>query len=418
MFLGKLARFALVFICSGFALATAADWPQWRGPDRTDVSPETGLLTSWPPGGPRRVWLFTDAGVGYSGPAIVGDRLFLMGGRNGREQLFALDVESGAELWAADMGGILSNNWGDGPRGTPTVDGDYVYALGGEGNLVCAKADDGSVVWQVAMQDFGGKTPGWGYTESALVDGSKVVCTPGGDDGSLLALDKATGRVIWQSEDFTEGAQYSSIMAANINGTRQYVQLFQKTLVGIDAETGRLLWSSDWPGRTAVVPTPIPRDNFVYVTSGYGAGCKLVEISGANNRVEEVYDNKEMKNHHGGVVLVGDHLFGYSDRVGWLCQDFMTGAKVWSDRDALGKGAVTYADGHYYCLEERSGTVALIAASIEGWQEKGRFKLTPQTEIRKSSGKIWTHPVIANGRMYLRDQDLVYCYDVGAKSED
>lgn len=391
--------------------APAADWPQWRGPDRTDISKETGLLKTWPEGGPKRVWLFENAGQGYSGPAIAKDRLFTLGTRDGSEVLLALDANTGKEIWTAKIGSVLKNRWGDGPRGTPTVDGDRVYALSGPGDLICIGAGDGKVLWQTNLTSLGGKVPGWGYCESVLVDGNQVVCTPGGSQGAIAALDKQTGKLLWQSKEFTDGAHYSSMMAAEINGTRQYVQLVEKNFVGVLAKDGKLLWKSEFPfGRTAVIPTPIVKGNNVYVTAGYGAGCKMVTI-GADNSVTTVYENKVMKNHHGGVILLGDHLYGHSDGYAWVCQDFKTGEEVWGHRD-LKKGAVGYADGMLYCQEEDGGTVVLAEASPKGWKEHGRFKLDPQSKIRSSSGRIWTHPVIVNGKLYLRDQDLIYCFDV------
>ena len=407
----RLAVFSIALALAPSLSGVADDWPQWRGPDRTDVSRETGLLKEWPAGGPKRVWLYQNAGNGYSGPAIAGGKLFTMGTRDGAEVLLALNADTGGELWTARIGPILQNGWGDGPRGTPTVDGDRVYTLGGQGTLICANVADGKVLWSQTMQDLGGKIPGWGYTESVLVDGDKVVCTPGGSKGAIAALDKMTGKPVWQSKEFTDGAQYESIVPMDHDGARQYVQLTSQNLVGVSAKDGRLLWKSPFPGRTAVIPTPIVRDSYVYVTAGYGAGCKLVKI-GADNQASDVYDNKEMKNHHGGVVLVDDHLYGYSDGVGWLCQDFKTGKPVWSERNALGKGAVSCADGMLYCLDEGSGAVVLVDASPEGWKEHGRFKLDPQTKIRNPQGHIWTHPVISNGKLYLRDQDIIYCYDV------
>ncbi|MCI0748205.1 MAG: PQQ-like beta-propeller repeat protein [Verrucomicrobia subdivision 3 bacterium] len=410
-YLSKILSGWVLVISAGSGLAASLDWPQWRGPDRTDVSKETGLLKTWPENGPKRLWLFENAGNGYSGPAIADGKFFTIGTRDGNEVILTLDANSGKELWTAKLGDVLDNRWGDGPRGTPTVDGDRVYAMSGQGNVACVNVADGKQIWKQSMTELGGKVPGWGYTESVLVDGEKVVCTPGGSQGALAALDKKTGKVLWRSTDFTDSAQYSSIIAAEINGARQYIQLTMRNLAGIDAKDGKLLWKSDWPGRTAVIPTPIQRDNFVYVTSGYGAGSKLVEINSGND-VRIVYENKVMKNHHGGVVLVGDHLYGYSDGSGWICQDFKTGEEVWAERDALGKGAISCADGMLYCLAEGNGTLVLAEASPKGWKEHGRFKLDPQTKIRSPQGRIWTHPVISNGKLYLRDQDLIYCYDV------
>jgi outer membrane protein assembly factor BamB len=387
------------------------DWPQWRGPDRTDVSKETGLLKAWPEGGPKRVWLFEKAGHGYSGPAIAAGKLFIMGTRDEAECVLALDASTGKELWAAKVGSIFKERRGDGPRGTPTIDTDRVYAMSGQGQLACLSVSDGKVLWEQSMTELGGKKPNWGYTESPLVDGHQVVCTPGGAKGALAALDKQTGKLLWQSKEFTDPAQYASMVVADLHGTRQYIQLTMQSLVGIAAKDGKLLWKSSWPGRTAVIPTPILRDGLVYITSGYGVGCKLVKI-GAGHKVSDVYENKVMKNHHGGVILVGDYLYGYSDGSGWVCQNFATGEEVWSERTALGKGAIACADGMLYCLDEGTGVVALIEASPKGWKECGRFKLDPQTKKRSPQGRIWTHPVISQGKLYLRDQDLIHCYDV------
>lgn len=413
----RLTPIVTAALCTVFATLTACassgDWPQWRGPNRTDVSKETGLLKTWPEGGPKRVWLFENAGLGYSGYAIVGDKLFTMGIRDGGEQLIAVDAKGGKELWSTKMGEALKNDWGDGPRGTPSVDGDRIYAMSGRGNLVCAGAADGKIVWQHAMKEFGGGTPGWGYTESVLVDGDKVVCTPGGKKGAIVALDKKTGDLVWQSKDFTDGAQYASIIAADHNGGRQYIQLTMQHVVGLSASDGKVLWTADWPGRTAVIPTPIFHDGQVYVTAGYGVGSMAIKI-GENNAVTGLYTNKVMKNHHGGVILVDGYLYGHSDGVGWVCQNFKTGEEVWAEKKALGKGAVTYADGMLYCLAENNGTVVLVEASTKGWTEHGRFKLDPQTTQRSSQGKIWTHPVVTGGRLYLRDQELLSCYDVKA----
>ncbi len=400
---------ACILTASAAGAAGNYDWPQWRGPDRSDVSKETGLLKSWPAEGPKRVWMFENAGSGYAGFAVSDGRVYTLGTRDNSEILLALNAADGKEVWTTSLSGILENGWGNGPRGTPTVDGDHVYALSGNGTLVCATKSAGKVVWTKKMSDLGGKVPGWGYTESPLVEGDLVVCTPGGAKGAIAAFDKKSGELKWQSAEFTDGAQYSSIIPVDLNGARQLVQLTMKSVAGVAAKDGKLLWRADWPGRTAVIPTPIHRDGFIYVTSGYGVGCMQIKV-GPDNAVTGVYTNKVMKNHHGGVILVGDHLYGHAD-AGWTCQDFKTGAEVWNHR-GFGKGAVAYADGMLYCLEEGSGTVALVEATPKAWTEKSRFKLDPQSKIRHPQGRIWTHPVISNGRLYLRDQDLIYCYDI------
>ena len=393
----------------------AGDWPQFRGSDRSGRSAETGLLQAWPENGPKQAWLSRDIGLGYSGPAIADGKLFILGAKNRDEFLFCLDEQSGKTLWSIEVGKVFKNNWGDGPRATPTVSGDYVYAMSAQGNLVCASVSNGKVLWKTTMKSLGGSTPNWGYTESVLVDGDLVLCTPGGRKGTMAALDKMTGKRVWQSKDWKDKAQYASIVPAEIQGVKQYVQLTQKQFAGINAEDGRVLWTGDFRGgRTAVIPTPIVHDNRVYVTAGYGAGCIQVEI-GENQSVEKVYSNKVMKNQHGGAIRVGDYVYGYSDAVGWVCQDWESGEQVWAEKRKLGKGAIGYADGKLYCQEERSGTVVLIDASPDGWKESGRFTLSPQTKQRKPSGRIWTHPVVANGKLYLRDQELLFSFDLRDK---
>ncbi len=403
----------LAALTAAALVTTAADWPQWRGADRTDISKETGLLKSWPEGGPKLVWINKDVGLGYSGYAIAGGRLFTIGLRGDTELLIAVDVKTGKELWTTPVGPILKNGWGDGPRATPTVDGDMVFAMGGNGGVLAVKAADGKEVWKAMMRDFGGRTPTWGYCESVLVDEGRVICTPGGGQGTLLALDKATGKKIWQSEGWGDGAQYSSPIVATHNGKRQYIQLTMQNVAGVEAKTGKVLWKSAWGGKTAVIPTPIYKDGHVYIASGYGVGCKLVKL-GADGSAENVWENTNMVNHHGGVILVGDKLYGYSEKGGWTCQDFKTGEVAWTSNN-LKKGAIHCADGMFYCLEEGSGTVALVEVSDKGWSEKGRFKLTPQTEQRNPKGKVWTHPVVSDGKLYLRDQELLFCFDVKGK---
>ena len=406
----KILHFAIL-ACAIATTASALDWPQWRGPDRTDLSKETGLLKEWPADGPKQTWIFKNAGQGYSGPAIVGGKLFTLGTRDGKEILLALDATTGKELWVSALGDILGNGWGDGPRSTPSVDGGKVFALSGKGVLACVSLADGKSVWTASMSDAGGEVPGWGYTESPLVDGNQVVVTPGGKKGAIAAYDKVTGKMLWQSKDFTDGAQYSSIVPATINGEKQYVQLTMQSIVGISPKEGAVLWKQAFPGKVAVIPTPIVRDNQVYVTAGYGVGSLAIKIE-PGNKITPVFENKNLKNHHGGAILLGDFVYGHSDGDGWVCQDWKTGEQKWKEKSKLGKGAIGYADGMFYCLDEGSGAVALIEASPNGWSEKGRFKLDPQSAIRNPQGRIWTHPVIVNGRLYLRDQDLIYCYAV------
>ncbi len=392
----------------------AADWPQWRGPGREDRSEENGLLRQWPAEGPRQRWVNQDVGLGYAGFAVVGGRLYTMGLRDDTEHVIALDAGTGKEAWAVPAGPRYENNWGDGPRMTPTVVGGRVYALAAQGTLVCLDARDGRQVWGRSMvKDLGGKLQSWGYTESPLVHEGRVYCTPGGAGGTMAALDAETGEVVWRTKDITDEAQYSSPVLGRIGGKEQVVQLVMKRFFGVDPRTGAVAWNVDFPGRTAVIPTPVVHDNIAYVTAGYGVGCKAVKWTGS--AMETLYeDNKVMKNHHGGVIRVGEHLYGHSDGYGWVCQELKTGKEVWVHK-GFGKGAVHLADGHLYCIDEGSGAVALVEASPAGWNEKGRFKLSPQTAKRKPQGRIWVHPVVSGGKLYLRDQELLHCYDVKGK---
>jgi outer membrane protein assembly factor BamB len=398
--------------------ALAADWPQWRGPDRTDVSSETGLLKVWPKDGPKLLWTYTNAGAGFAGPAIVGERLYSMGARDKKEFLFALDTKTGKEVWTTDMGDVFINGWGDGPRGTPTVDGAAIFALGGSGDLLCVEPANGKARWHINLvKDLDGSVPDWGYTESPLVDGDKLIVTPGGAKGTVVALEKKTGKLLWRCRGLTDGAAYSSPIAATVGGIRQYIQVTANGVAGVRASDGKLLWKSFVANNdTAVVPTPIFRDDHAYATSGYGAGCALIKLTASNDKVaaEQVYANKVMTNHHGGVILVGDHLYGYSDNKGWVCQEFKTGRSVWEERRKFPKGCLTCADGRLYLYSQDDGACVLIEATPAGWKESGRFKIPRESTLDRKSGQIWTHPVVANGRLYLRDLDLIFCFDVKA----
>jgi outer membrane protein assembly factor BamB len=411
----RLLSLATVLLCA--LPAVADDWPQWRGPGRMDISNEKGLLKTWPEKGPRLIWTFDQAGSGYSGPAIIGNRLYTMGTRGNSECVLALDANTGKEIWNTAIGDIFKEGHGNGPRATPSVDGAYLYAMGGESDVVCLETDSGKKVWSKNLRDeFEGELmSGWGYCESPLVDGDKVVCTPGGPKGAIIALDKKTGKPIWRCTELKDKCSYSSIITADILGVRQYVQVMANSLVGVNPENGKLLWRyrPEIALRTAVVPTPIYHDGCVYFSAGYGAGCECVRLEreGDAFTAKKIYSNKVMTNHHGGVILVGDYLYGYSDGPRWTCQDFRTGKSVWNS-NKLDKGSLTYADGHLICYGEGKGAVVLVQATPEGWKEDGRFSLPKTSNIRPPSGRFWTHPVVANGKLYLRDQDLIFCFDI------
>lgn len=402
-----IALLSLTFL----SFTRAEDWPQWRGARRDGISTEKDLLASWPAGGPHLAWQTNGLGAGYSSISVVGDRIYTAGDRGGASFVHALSTD-GKPIWSAKLGQQGEHGGYHGPRGQPTVDGDAIYVLGQFGELVCYSAADGKEVWRKNLsKDFDGAKGDWGYSESVLIDGDQLICTPGGTKGAVLALNKKSGSPLWRTTGFTDGAQYVSPVIATIGGVKQYVQMTMKSVVGVSTD-GKVLWRADRKGSTAVIPTAVVRDDLVYVTSGYGVGCNLFKITkqGETFTAKQVYANKTMVNHHGGVVLVGDHLYGYSDGKGWTCQKFATGEMVWSDKK-LGKGSVIYADGRLYLRSESGrGTVALLEASPAGYNEVGRFD-----QPDRSKQNSWPHPVISNGRLYLRDQDILLCYDLKSR---
>jgi outer membrane protein assembly factor BamB len=356
-----------------------------------------------------------------------------MGTRGDTEYLLAIDALSGKERWAVPIGPLFTfpgNSWGDGPRGTPTVVDNRVYALGGQGMLLAADARTGQKLWQVNLaKDLGGvissvgggpEKIGWGYCESPLVDGQLVICTPGGPEGTMAALDKDTGALVWRSRGVTDPATYSSIVQASIDGKKQYIQMTDQGPVGIDAANGQLAWrylrKPRYPG--FVIDTPVVGGNLVYATAGEGAGCDLIriDVQGAVFRPQKVYANKTMANQHGGVVLIADHVYGYSEGKGWVCQDLKTGKLIWNEKRKLGRGSIIGVGEHLICRAEDDGTTVLCQASSQGWRELGRLKPPRESIQRKPNGKVWTHPVVANGRLYLRDQELLFSYDIHGQS--
>jgi outer membrane protein assembly factor BamB len=388
------------------------DWPQWRGPNRDGVSAETGLLKKWPEGGPQLAWQVAGLGGGYAGVAVAAGRIYTMGEDKESSSVTALSETDGHKLWGTKVGKPGAPGWGgfSGPRSTPTVDGDRVYALGQYGELVCVEAATGREVWRKHLTaDFGGALPEWGFSESVLIDGDKLLCTPGGKQGAIVALDKKTGQKLWATKDFTDDAQYSSLIAVEIDGVRQYIQRTMESLVGV-AQDGRLLWRADCKGRTAVIPTPIYHDHHVFVTAGYDIGAHLFKVGkqGDTFQAEQVYAARELDNHHGGFIRLGEHLYGHTEKKGWVCVEMKTGRILWSERDKQKKGAIGAADGMLYLRRESdAGTVVMIAAKPDGFAEAGRFD-----QPERSGKNSWPHPVIANGKLYLRDQGALLCYSL------
>jgi outer membrane protein assembly factor BamB len=404
-----LVSFGFAALALAHARGAEFDWPQWRGLERTGHSKETGLLTSWPKDGPKLLWRIKTAGAGYSGPAVADGSLYTMGNRGEDEYVLCYDVKDSREKWAVKTGRAYRNGYGDGPRSTPTVDGERVYALGANGDLCCLKTADGAVVWRVnILEKFKGANIGWGISESPLVEGNMVIVTPGGDLATMAALDKLTGKVVWTSKDPArarrEEAGYASPIAFTVGGTRQVATFTAEGAYGARASDGKFLWRYDRVANdTANIATPIYHDGHIFFSSDYGTGCVLLKLTAAGS-AEEVYFTRDLRNHHGGVVLVGGHLYGYSGSV-LVCMEWATGKVAWQNR-SVGKGSLAYADGHLYVRSE-DGVMALVAANPKAYTEKSRFH-----QPDRSDQPSWPHPVIANGRLYLRDQDTILCYDV------
>jgi outer membrane protein assembly factor BamB len=390
--------------------ATGTDWPQWRGPDRTGKSTETGLLKQWPAGGPPRLWRITNLGAGYGSLAIRGDRIYVQMLVGRQSAVASLDRSSGKIIWSKTLGAGGNNDRGPGPRGTPTIDGDRLYVLTETGDLACLRAADGSVIWQRnILQDFRGRNIEWHISESPLVDGDRVIVTPGGRDASVVALDKMTGKTIWTSRGLSDAAGYASVVTGDVNGVRTLMTFTADAAVGLRASDGKPMWRyTQAANGTANIATPVFFNNKVFYTSAYDTGGALLNLTAQAGEVRaaEAYFTRNLKNHHGGVVLVDGYLYGFSDSILTALQ-FDTGRLAWRNR-SVGKGAVTYADGHLYILSENN-VVGLVQATPTSYVEKGRF------EIPDSGWPAWAHPVVSGGRLYIRNQNSLAAYDVQAR---
>ena len=403
----------------------SAEWPQWRGPNRDGISKDSGLLTQWPQAGPPLAWKASGLGGGFSSLAISGGRIFTLGDREGSQRLIALSGTDGKVLWNTKIGPVWEDQFA-GPRSTPTVDGDRVYALGTEGDLVCVEAATGKEVWRKNMErDFGGRVMSqWKWSEPPLVDGDRLIVTPGVPSALLVALNKKTGQEIWRTKATGlgskggDGAGYSGVVISNGGGVKQYVQLTGRGLVGVRASDGKLLWSYNQVANdVANISTPVIKGDYVFASTGYQTGSALLKLSKAGDGVtaQEVYflPAKSFQNHHGGFVLIGDHIYaGHGHNRGFpICLELTTGKVVWGGEGSEVKGpgtgsaAVTAADGHLY-FRYQNGKMALIEATPQGYREKGSFDIPG---VDKPS---WSHPVVVDGKLYLREQDNLYVYNV------
>ncbi len=397
--------------------ALAADWPQWRGPHRDGISAETGLLKTWPADGPKLLWQLKDIGSGYSTPAVVGESLFVLSNRGLDDEFVqALSVKDGKQVWATRLGKVGNPNQAPpypGARSTPTVAGEVLYALGSDGDLACVTTSSGMIRWRKNLRtDFGGKPGIWAYSESPLIDGDKLICTPGGDKATLVALNKDTGAVIWQSAvPGGDAAGYASAIVVEAGGVRQYVQFLQNGVVGVDAQSGKFLWRYGQTAKKspANIPTPVALDSMVYSATGLGgAGLVKLKATAAGIEADQVYASPKLPTSIGGTVLLNGYLYG-TNSGGLVCAEFATGTIKWQER-GVGPGSICYADGRLYVHGEENDEVALVEATPEAYRPCGHFTLPAQPDRGKS--KAWAYPVVANGRLYLRDFGCLWCYDV------
>jgi outer membrane protein assembly factor BamB len=386
--------------------AQTPDWFQWRGPNRDGQSAETGLLKDWPAGGPKLLWRATGAGTGYSSFSSSNGRLYTLGARGDTEFVMAFDAASGQKRWEVPNGRRFRNDMGDGPRSTPTVDGDRLYAFGGSGDLIALEVATGKRIWAVnVVQTFGGSPPNWGYSESPLVIGDRIVLNTGGRRASIVAIDKVTGKTLWQNHN--DEAAYSSPMLLRTGSLAQVVFFTGQRALAVDPRDGRLLWSyNKVSNNTANIATPIVRGTRVFLSSDYGTGAALLEVRAAGNiaSASEVYFTREMRNHHASSVVVGNTIYGFSSSI-LTALNFDTGQMVWRNR-SVGKGSLIYADGRLYLYGE-DGTIGLADAAPDAYRERGRFSIATST-----NNPAWSHPIITNGKLIIRDQDNVYAYAV------
>lgn len=400
----------LVALAAGGQALLVADWPQWRGPDRSGISKESGLMKQWPAGGPRQEWMISDLGAGYGSVAVYEDRIYVQSLLGSQSTVASLNRADGKPIWLRALGPGRDNDRGPGPRATPTVDGDRLYVLTENGDLAAFRAEDGSFIWQRnILEDFNGHNIPWLISESPLVDGEKVIVTPGGPGAGMVALNKMTGETIWTSSDLSDEAGYASVIAADIQGIRTYMTLTAEAGVGIRASDGKLMWR--YPrvaNRTANITTPVFHANKVFYTSAYGTGGALLGLTVQNGtaRAQEIYFTRSMQNHHGGVVLVEGYLYGFNNSI-LTCLNFETGERMWRHR-SVGKGSLTYADGNLYLLSENN-VVGLAEATPAGYRERGRF------EIPDQAWPSWAHPVVSDGKLYIRNQRTLASYDIRAQ---
>ncbi|MDZ7315745.1 MAG: PQQ-binding-like beta-propeller repeat protein [candidate division KSB1 bacterium] len=391
----------------------SADWPQFRGPFRNGISLESGLLQQWPEDGPRLLWSVENLGSGYGSAAIAKGSVYIIGEEKGVETLFAFNLQ-GRLRWKTALSGQWDRSY-PGPRTTPTVDDDRVYAITGMGEIACVNAKDGKIRWRLqAMEKFGGKYHKWGISESPLIVDDKVIVTPGGALATMAALDKMSGRIIWTTKIEEETANYCSPILVERGGRKIIVTMLQHYLVGVDALDGKLLWKDafsayqDSPKDINPV-SPVYVDGLLYATSGYDDGGALYEISPDGLTLKRLWTDKTLDVHIGGVVVVNGVIYGASwegnTNGKWIALDLKSGKVLW-EHHWINKGSIIFADGMLYLYTEKEGRVGLVRPNPK------QFELISSFAITAGSGQHWAHPSLADGRLYIRRGNALLVYDV------
>lgn len=405
-----LSAVATVLLAASLGTAQEAYWPQFHGPNRDNLSTETGLLDEWPEGGPPLDWTASGIGYGYSTVSIAAGRVYTAGNIDEKSVVTAMEP-GGKILWQADCGTAWLEPHG-GTRGTPTVDGDHIYYETPLGDVVCLDSATGERVWGLnILEKFGGRNITWGLAESLLIDGDRVICSPGGPETAIVALDKRTGAVAWKSPSTGDLAGYASPILAEYQGLRMIITMTSKALIGVNADTGALLWRFEHETYADEnIIRPIFHGGEVFISTMFDAGSvKLtVRVQGTAARVEEVWRSGELDNQHGGVLLHDGYLYGASRRANnaaWVCLDWKTGKKMYASR-GIGKGSLTYADGMLYLLNENRDA-ALVQADPARHEVVSSFEIPSEEE-----GPTWAHPVVCGGRLYIRHGNRLFVYDV------
>jgi outer membrane protein assembly factor BamB len=396
----------------------AADWPQWRGPQRNGHSSETLLLGEWPPDGPKLLWQVNDVGAGFSTPSVAGGRIYLLGNEGlTNEFALALSAKDGRRRWSARLGKVgrpEQNPNYPGARSTPTVDGHLLYALGSDGDLVCLETASGKQRWRKQLGlEFAGRPGDWAYAESPLVDGDALICTPGGSNATIIALNKMSGALIWKCAlPEADDAGYASVVVAEFSGVRQYVQFLAKGLAGVEANTGKLLWryARTAKGAPGVAMTPLVSDGCIFSSTAVAGGALIRPVKKDGTFVaEEIYFNPQLRFDMGGVVKVGDYFYGTAGPSG-MCVEFKTGATRWKERTKSFSWLA--ADGRLYAHAE-DNNVVLLEPTPEAYREKGRFTSQNRPAAHGDFTAL-TYPVLDDRRLYIRELNSLWCYDVKA----